>query len=285
MKILKLISIACVVLSLTSCDFFSKKENPKAIARVVNNYLYEEDIKNLISDEVTPEDSVLIVRNYIDRWASQKLLIEVSELNLSAEQKAEFDKLVSQYKIDLYTKAYLEQMVKRSIDTVISKEEVKQYYDQNKANFKTNTILAKLRYIKVPKEHQKINQIKEKFFNPKKTDQQFWDTYLMQLNSAAMNDSVWVDAYQIFQKVSFINSDNVDQYVQSGKKYEYDEGESMYFVKINAVLPENEISPLSYIEPTLRQIILNKRKLEFIKKIEKEITDDALKHNKYEIYK
>lgn len=285
MKILQLISIACLVLSLTSCDYFSKKENPRAIARVVNDYLYEEDIKNLISDKVTPEDSVLIVRNYIDRWASQKLLIEASELNLSAEQKTEFDKLVSQYKIELYTKAYLEQMVKRSIDTVISNEEVKQYYDENKANFKTNTILAKLRYIKVPKEHQKLNQIKEKFFNPKKADQQFWDTYLMQLNSAAMNDSVWVDAYQIYQKVSFINSDNVDQYIQSGKKYEYDEGESMYFVKINAVLPENEISPLSYIEPTIRQIILNKRKLEFIKKIEKEITNDALKNNKYEIYK
>lgn len=285
MKILKLISIVCLVLSLTSCDFFSKKENPRAIARVVNDYLYEEDIKNLISDKVTPEDSILIVRNYIDRWASQKLLIEVSELNLSSEQKAEFDKLVSQYKIDLYTKAYLEQMVKRSIDTVISNEEVQQYYNENKANFKTNTILAKLRYIKVPKEHQKLNLIKEKFFNPKKSDQQFWDTYLMQLNSAAMNDSVWVDAYQIYQKVSFINSDNVDQYIQSGKKYEYDEDESMYFVKVNTVLPENEISPLSYIEPTIKQIILNRRKLEFIKKIEKEITDDALKNNKYEIYK
>ncbi len=270
---------------MVSCDFFSKKENPKAIARVVNNYLYEEDIKNLIADDVSKEDSILIITNYIDRWATQKLLIEASELNLSAEQKAEFDKLVSQYKIDLYTKAYLEQKVKTSIDTTISKEEIKQYYDQNKVNFKTNTILAKLRYIKVPKEHQKINLIKEKFFNPKKSDQSFWDTYLMQLNSAALNDSVWVDAYQIYQKVSFINSDNVSQYVQSGKKYEYNEGESVYFVKINAVLPENEISPLSYIEPTIKQIILNKRKLEFIKKIEKEITDDALKNNKYEIYK
>jgi hypothetical protein len=39
------------------------------------------------------------------------------------------------------------------------------------------------------------------------------------------------------------------------------------------------------LKPTLKAVILNKRKLELIKKFEREITDDAIKDKKYEVYK
>jgi hypothetical protein len=45
-----------------------------------------------------------------------------------------------------------------------------------------------------------------------------------------------------------------------------------------------DIAPLSYIKPSLKLIILNKRKLELIKKLEKDITQDAIKNNEFEIY-
>lgn len=277
--------LSIILCCFVSCDISVKEVNPEAIARVGDDYLYEKDIIDLIPEGATPEDSVLIIKTHVERWAMQKLLTEVSEINLNPEQKREFEKLVQKYRIDLYTNAYLEQLVKTKVDTVITKEELQSYYNENKSNFRTNEILVKLRYIKAPHEHQKLAEIKEKFFNPKKTDKAFWDTYLVQLNSAAMNDSVWVDMNQIYQKVSFITPDNIKEYIQPGKSYEYRDQESVYYVKINSVLPTNEISPYDYIKPTIKQVILNKRKLDFIKKIEKEITDDALKNNKYEIYK
>lgn len=272
-------------LSLVSCENSRKEINPEAIARVGNDYLYHSDIQGLIPEGATKEDSTLIVKTHIERWATQKLLTEVSEINISPEQKKEFENLVEKYKVDLYTNAYLEQLVKTKVDTVITKEELQQYYEENKSNFRTNGILAKLRYVKVPKEHQKLKEIKERFFNPKKSDKEFWDTYLVQLQGGALNDSVWVDMNQIYQKISFITPDNLNDYILEGKDYEHKEDENIYYVKIKSVLPPNEISPYDYIEPTIRQVLLNKRKLDFIKKTEKEITDDALKNKKYEIYK
>jgi hypothetical protein len=59
----------------------------------------------------------------------------------------------------------------------------------------------------------------------------------------------------------------------------------VYLVKIEDVLMTNDIAPLIYVEPTIKQIILNKRKLELIKNLEKDITKDALKNKKFEIYK
>ena len=59
----------------------------------------------------------------------------------------------------------------------------------------------------------------------------------------------------------------------------------MYLVKIVNVVNKNQVSPYEYLQPTLKQVILNKRKVELIKKIEKEITDDAIKDKEYEIFK
>ena len=45
-----------------------------------------------------------------------------------------------------------------------------------------------------------------------------------------------------------------------------------------------EQAPLEYSLPTVKQILLNKRKLELIKKLEKDITQDAVKNDQFEIY-
>jgi len=268
-----------------SCNYFKPEAKPQAIARVNDTYLYKDDIKDLVPNGTSKEDSIVIVRNFIDRWASQKLLINAAEINLNADQKTEFDELIKQYRIDLYTKAYLEEIVKQTVDTTISAEELKNYYEANKENFKTNGTLVRLRYINVAKDNPKYETIKNKFFDYRKSDKKFWDLYTLQLKSFAFNDSVWVDMNQVYSKLPFINPDNRDNFMVSGKSIQQGDSLNMYLVKIRNVLDRNQTAPYDYLKPTLREVILNKRKLELIKKFEKEITDDAIKDQKYEIYK
>jgi hypothetical protein len=268
-----------------SCNYFRPEAKPEAIARVNDTYLYKEAIKDLVPKGTSKADSVLIVRNFIDRWASQKLLTEKAEVNLSGEQKAEFDELVKQYKVDLYTKAYLEEIVKRTVDTVISEQELQSYYEANNENFRANGTLVRLRYINLSKDNPRYETIKNKFFDYRKSDKKFWDTYVLQLKSFAFNDSVWVDMNQVYSKLPFINPDNRGQYIVSGKSIQKADSLDMYLVKIRNVIDRNQMAPYDYLKPTLREVILNKRKLELIKKFEKEITDDAIKDKDYEIYK
>lgn len=272
-------------LLLSSCSFFTPESKPQAIARVDDHYLYREDIKDLVPAGTSKEDSLVIVRNFIDRWASQKLLIKAAEVNLNGAKKSEFDALIKQYKVDLYTKAYLEEIVKRSVDTVVSDSVLKSYYKENKENFKTNGTLVRLRYINLKKDNPKYETIKSKFFDFRKSDKKFWDTYALQLNSFALNDSVWVEMSQVYGKLPFINPDNRDDYIIAGKTIQHEDAGNVYLVKISNVIDKNQIGPFEYLKPTLREVILNKRKLELIKKFEKEITDDAIKDKKYEIYK
>ncbi len=272
-------------LFLLLCSCGQPEAMPHAIARVNDSYLYAEEIKELVPAGTSKEDSIAIVRGYIDRWASRKLLISAAEVNLNAAKKAEFDELIGQYKVDLYTKAYLDEIVKRSVDTAVTQTELKAYYDENKENFKTNGTLVRLRYINLSKDNPKYETIKSKFFDFRKSDKKFWDTYALQLKSFAMNDSVWVEVSQIYSKLPFINPDNRDEYIVSGKSIQKQDSLDMYLVKIRSVIDKNQVAPFEFLKPTLKEVIVNKRKLELIRKFEKEITDDAIKDQKYEIYK
>ena len=85
-------------------------------------------------------------------------------------------------------------------------------------------------------------------------------------------------------KLPFINPDNKEQFIVSGKKIQEPDSLNVYLVKIRNVIDKNQIAPFVYLKPTLKEVILNKRKLQLIKKFERDITDDAIKAKKYEVY-
>jgi hypothetical protein len=269
----------------SSCSYFSPDAAPEAIARVNEAYLYKEDLGDIVPKGASKEDSILLVNSFINKWATQKLLIDAAEVNLNDEKKAEFDQLISQYKNDLYTKAYIEEIVKRSVDTAVSNEEIEAYYKDNKNNFKTNGVLVRLRYIHLDKANPRFATIRSKFFDYRKSDRKFWETNALQFKSFAFNDTVWVGMSQVYSRLPFINPENRDKLMSAGRSIQQEVGPDVYLVKITNVLDRNQTSPFEYIKPTLREIIVNRRKLELIKKFEKEITDDAIKNEKYEIYK
>lgn len=274
-----------LLLSFGSCQLFAPEQKPESIARVGKNYLYKSDILDLIPAGTSKQDSILIVQSYIDRWATQKLLIEAAERNLSENMQKEYNTLIDQYKVDLYTKGYLEEIVKRSVDTVVSENELKEYYKKNKENFKATETLVKMRYINIDKDNPKLATIRDKFFNFQKTDKKFWDTYSLQFKSFAFNDSIWVEMEQVYSKLPVVNTENRDEIIKAGKKMQILDNQDLYLIKVTDVIDRNGISPFGYIKPTLKEVIINQRKLELIKKFEKEIIDDAIKNKDYELYK
>ncbi|SHI49268.1 hypothetical protein [Flavobacterium haoranii] len=277
--------IVTIILSFVSCEYFKKPQEPKAVARVGDQFLYQEDIQNLVPKGTSKKDSIAIVKAFIDNWATQKILLEAAEKNLNDDQIEEFNVLIDQYKTDLYTRAYLEQLVVRQIDTVVSDAQINEYYEANKQFFKNSSELVKLRYINLVKENPKFDKIKTKFssFTPK--DKKELADLAVQFKSYAFNDSVWVDINQVYEKLPFINADNKTQYISDGINYQYPDSTTMWLVKVKQVLPKDSPTPLQFVKPTIKQVIINKRKLELIQKLQKEITDDAIKDDKYEIYK
>jgi hypothetical protein len=267
-----------------SCDFFKEADNREPIARVNDSFLYKEDINNLVAQGTSAEDSILIINNFVTRWATQQLLIDGSERNLPQNAQDEFNKLVDQYKKDLYTKAYLEALVKKSIDTIVSQTEAREFYDGNKENFKLNDELIKFRYINIHSNAINKEDITKRLarFSPK--DKKFLDSISVQFKSYSLNDSIWVKASQVVNKIPALNSENKKELLKKSNFIQLKDSLGLYLMQINDVRLQNDYAPLAYVNPTIKQIIINKRKLELIKQLEKDITKDAIKNNQFEIY-
>lgn len=268
-----------------SCDYFKAPKKPKAIARVGESYLFQDDIVDLVPKGTSKKDSIAIVKSFIDRWATQKLLFEAAQRNIGKDKVSEFSALIDQYKVDLYTKDYIESLVIRQIDTVVTEVQIEEYYAKNKQYFKNSSELVKLRYINLVKENPKFAKIKSKFSSFTKKDRKELEQLAVQFKSYAFNDSIWVDINQVYEKIPFINLENKQKYISSGMNFQYPDSTTVWLVKVNNVLPKDSPTPLEFLKPTIKQIIINNRKLDLINTIEKEITNDAIKDNKYEIYK
>lgn len=279
------ITIFLLSAMVVSCDYFKAPKKPKAIARVGESYLFQDDIVDLVPKGTSKKDSIAIVKSFIDRWATQKLLFEAAQRNIGKDKVSEFSALIDQYKVDLYTKDYIESLVIRQIDTVVTEVQIEEYYAKNKQYFKNSSELVKLRYINLVKENPKFAKIKSKFSSFTKKDRKELEQLAVQFKSYAFNDSIWVDINQVYEKIPFINLENKQKYISSGMNFQYPDSTTVWLVKVNNVLPKDSPTPLEFLKPTIKQIIINKRKLDLINTIEKEITNDAIKDNKYEIYK
>jgi len=64
--------------------------------------LYVNDLPNFTSEE----DSIRNFMNFVESWAKEKVLYDLSLVNLSQSKKNEIDELVNNYKVDLYINSY-----------------------------------------------------------------------------------------------------------------------------------------------------------------------------------
>ncbi|HPF10624.1 MAG TPA: peptidyl-prolyl cis-trans isomerase [Flavobacteriaceae bacterium] len=280
---MKQIAWLLLLLLAGSCSYFKQESLQKPVARVNNSYLYEEDLKPLQEQIASKEDSAQLVSNFINRWATQQLLINQANINLPQAQLSEFEKLVEQYRIDLYTEAYKSSIVAQQLDSTISKAELLTYYELNKENFKLNDELLKLRYIQVTPNFANLNKLVEHFKRFNMEDQDRLNEWSIQFKSFSLNDSTWVKKEHLVQSLPIVLEAG-EHVLKKSNFTQLQDSLGVYLVKIEDVLARNDIAPLPYVEPTIRQIILNKRKQELTKKLEKDITKDAIRNNTFEIY-
>ena len=280
----KILYITLGSIFFVSCNYFKQEDDRKAVARVNDTYLYEEDIQKMITENMPAEDSILIVNNYINRWATQQLLIDQAKINLTADKQDQFNKLVQEYKNDLFTEAYKNVIVGEQLDSVIKEWEYQEYYEANKENFKLKDLLVKLRYVQLPQNYEGLSAVREKLNRYNQKDQLSLNSQDYRFVSSNFNDSVWIKKEVLINQLPVLMGAN-EQVLKKSNFAQLQDSLGVYLMKIENVLNPNDTAPLSYIKPTLKQIILNKRKLELIKKLETDITKDAIETNNFEIYK
>ena len=271
-------------LVLISCDNSNKSLEDSLLARVNDDFLTIDQIDTDIFNELNFNDSVVQIKNYITEWATRKLLEEGAYLNLENQKQFEFNSLIEKYKSDLYTSAYLDALVNQSLDTIISKIELKEVYENNKELFVLNEDLVKLRYIIFDSNISDEDEIKSLFMRYSDEDKVRLKKISNQFKSFFFNDSIWIRSKDIIEKIPALNYD-IGKVLSKNRNFiQFKDSIGLYLININDFANVGNQAPISYIEPTLRQIIINKRKYDLAKKLKVEILNNAIKNKKFQVY-
>ncbi|MEK6155039.1 peptidyl-prolyl cis-trans isomerase [Flavobacteriaceae bacterium 3-367] len=279
------LSAIALLVFVASCDsLFNKNEDKEPIARVGDTYLYKEDIASLLESNISKQDSAYFVTNYINNWASKQLLLSKAKINLPEDKLSEFEQLVNDYRTDLYTRAYKEALVQQGQDTTISPSQLRLFYEREKENFKLKEKLVKLRFIELPKQFLNKEEVSRRIKRFNAEDVEYLDSIGVQFTKLNFNDSLWIRASRVIEEVPPLTFENQERYLKKSQFFELEDSLGVYLAKVINVLEVNDIAPLSYIEPNIKQVLLNRRKLNYIRKLETEIIDEAIKEKDFEVY-
>ena len=269
-----------ITLLILSCSNINNDNSNDLIARAGENFLYQNDLPSFSSRQ----DSLLRYKNFVELWAKEKLLYDLSLTNLSQSKKNELDLLIEKFKIDLYINSYKDLIVNSRIDSIVTNEEIESYYNANIDNFTLNETLLKYRYLKVPSDNININRIRRYIQRLSNDDRDFLDSLNFQFAELKVNDSVWFAERDVISSIEFINQTNKSNFMRVNRLYEIKDDQYINYFIVKDLLKSGNIPPLSYLYDRIKLNIINQRKIDLIKNINKEILNDALKSSKYEIY-
>ena len=272
-----------LIILIISCELENNsKEEP--IARVNDNFLFFSDLQESLDENMSQNDSILAVNSAINNWASKKLLYEKAIFNLSNSKQNELDQLVRSYESDLYISNYEKEWLKTRVDTIVSNDQLQSYYNDNKNKFRLRQDILLARFIELPIENFNKTQIVRSFRRLNFQDKIYLDSISLQFKSSFINDSVWLRPELFFNKFKIENIAKYNRYLKKKSFFEIKDLESLYLVYISDIQKKNNYAPMSYVKPTLVQILLNKRKLDMKKQLKTDILKQGISEKNFEIY-
>ena len=263
------------------CNNLSNNNSNNLVARAGENFLYENDLPKFLSED----DSIKKFMNFVESWAKEKVLYDLSLVNLSQSKKSEIDELVNNYKVDLYINSYKDLIVNTRIDSLVSTSVIDSFYNLNSNNFKLNENLLKFRYVKVPNDNINLSRIKRYIVRVNDDDRLFLDSLNFQFADLKLNDSIWYTERDVITSIEFINRQNKSNYLIKNKLFTIEDSQYVNFFIVKDILKSGNIPPISYLYERIKSAIINQRKLQLLQSLNKEILNDALKSRKYEIFK
>lgn len=274
--------LGAVVLFLFSCGQAPVEPEGKVVAKVGDVFLYASEVREVGAGR-DAKDSTETVRKYVNNWVKEMLVLQQAEKNLVSEKK-NFDKMVEDYRRSLITYQYESELVKQKLDTVVGEEEISKYYEENKANFELKDNIIKVVYVKVRKDAPKADKVKEWYRSSDVKSKDALTGYCHQYaENFFLDENTWLQFDDILKEVPIKLYDK-EAFLQNNRTIETQDSTYLYFVNIKGFMTKNSTSPLSFEKENIRSIIVNKRKVELIKKMREDIYNEGVKNKTFEVY-
>jgi len=284
--ILRSLVIFLLLASLFSCskkDQSGRKTKQEPVAKVYDKYLYPSDLENIIPKQLSPADSAMKAKNYIDVWIKKQLTLHRAEQVLTSQQKDVEDQL-EDYRASLLIYRYKQEVIKQKLDTLVKDAEIEAFYKSHEAEFKLTSNVVKCLFAKIPQDAPNVNKFLSDVDSKNSKDQEAAKEYLHKM---AKEFSTFKDEWVYFNEISNQIEGfkvNGEDFLRSKKHLLEKTPKIIYFAKIYEYRLKGEPIPMSLIKNNIKTIVLNKRRLELISQLEQTIFNEAKEGGKIKTY-
>jgi len=271
-----------ILIILFSCRENGNNEG-EILARVDDNYLYSSELAGIVPKGTPVKDSLIITKNFINNWVREKLILRQAMMNLPEEQ-LDFRNQIDDYRNSLIIFQYKSLLVNQKLDTNISETEVGNYYSENENGFVLRENIVRCCYLKLFKDTTDVRLYRNLLRTAEDEQISLLDSlcHAMQID-CFLNYTQWVPFNRFISRVPVSTADQ-ESYLRNNRYVEIEEGPYLYLVRFFDYRLSGMISPLLFEEANIKRILLNKRKIDLLNKMEGEIFKNALENNIVEIY-
>lgn len=261
----------------------SKDEIP--LAKVGNKTLYYSDLMLDLPDDISREDSTIIVQSEIRQWITSELMVDEADKYLNKKEK-DFSRQIEEYRKSLLIFEFEKKWVLNHIDTVVTEDEILNFYNSNTFDFELKTNILKLRFVKmeISKPNALKEQVKRLLFSNNSKDLPILERICDQhAENYFLDDSVWLMYDDVIKEIPFGNVLQKGSTLTS-KRFELSDANYEYFILIKEIRIKDEMSPLTYEKDNIKMIILQKRKIYLLDSLQSQIFNTATKAGTYTTY-
>lgn len=246
--------------------------------------LMKSELTPLVPKGLPAADSTLLAESYIRKWVIDGLVLDVAERNIGAEEEAWIDRLVEDYRNSLLRYRYQEKLVREKLSGEIGEDEMRRYYEQNRDQFTLDKNLIKGLFLKIPADAPNVGDVRGWYRSDSEASIEKIEKYSVKY--ASVYDyfyDKWVGFDEVMDNIPEHVS-NPAAFLKNNKSLEVADSTYYYFLNISEYLPAGSIAPYDYARPEIKDILINRRKLEFLKNFENDLYNDALRKGKVIYY-
>jgi hypothetical protein len=259
------------------------QEDGQIIATAFDQSLTMDEIESMLGPNMNKQDSFFFIKEYIDNWLQKQVILSNAKQS-EIEATDEINSKVEDYRQDLILYEYRRKMLAEKMDTNITLAETKAYYSGHPENFELKQNIIRFVFIKMPIALEN----KYKFWNgfAKADDETLTKVAVTALKAggnAYLDKEKWL-AFDDVLKAVPINTYNQESFINNNRIFKIEEAKFVWFIKIIDFRIKDAVSPFEFVEDNINQVILNKRKVQLMQKLENQLVKKAIKDNKIKIY-
>jgi hypothetical protein len=253
------------------------------IAEVRSKKLYLSEVSAVIPNNLDPRDSMIMADDYVRKWIRHELVLRKAEENLPADLK-NVTRELEEYRNSLIIFRYKNELMAQRMDTTVSNAELMEYYTQHADNFKLGRNIVKAVFLKIPAEFANPEVLKKMASETSEEGtNEIRDFGLQYARGFDVFTDRWIDLDRVMNNIP-MTIENAEQFLQNNRFIEYSDSSYYYLVAIHDYLLKNEQAPEEYVRNNIKSLILNRRKIEFLREVENNIYQEGINRNIFKIY-